>query len=192
MVAEQSLLDESADTNQLRAAMEKVAKWLTQAVSDGQAALNVLRISTAWRVDLAESFERAAAISRPTGSMEFVLSVDGTPQEVHPIVRDEVYTIGSQAIRDAQLRSGATRIDVGLTYAEDLIVRVRDNGKGLNREEANTPEHSGFLEMQRRADRIGARLRLSKLPNSGTEIELRVPGRIAFNQRGRRAAKTKQ
>lgn len=186
MVVEQSLLDGTSDSSQLRAAMEKVAKWLTQAVSDGQAVLNALRTSTAWRIDLADSFERAAAISRVNGSMEFFLSVDGMPKGLRPIVRDEVYTIGSQAIRDAHLHSGGTRLDVAITYAQDLIVRVWDNGKGFNTEVANNSEGSRLSEMQRRADRIGARLRLSKRPYSGTEIELRVPGRIAFHRGARR------
>ena len=192
MVAEQSLLDVSADANQLRAAMHKVGMWLTQAVSEGQAALNALRISNAWRKDLAESFERAATISRVTSSMEFVLSVDGAPKGVHPVVRDEVYSIGSQAIQNAHLHSGGTRLDVGITYGQDLIVRVRDNGKGFDWEGANTSEGTGFSKMQRGADRIGARLRLFTRPNSGTEIELRVPGRIAFDRLGRRAAGTNQ
>ena len=191
MVVEQSLIAGNSDTNQLQTAMEKVSKWLTHAVSDGQAALNALRISPAWRIDLADSFEKAAAISRVNGSMEFFVSVDGIPKGVHPIVRDEVYAIGSQAIRDAHLRFGGTRLDVAIIYAHDLIVRVRDNGKGLHTEAPNYTEDVGLSEMQRRADRIGARLRLSKRPDSETEIELRVPGRIAFNRRARRAAANK-
>ena len=50
---------------------------------------------------------------------------------MHPIVRDEVYRIGYEAIRNACVHSQAARLQVELAYAEDLILRVRDNGVGI-------------------------------------------------------------
>jgi nitrate/nitrite-specific signal transduction histidine kinase len=38
--------------------------------------------------------------------------------------------------------------------------------------------------MRERAERIGARLTLSSRPGVGTEIELVVPARMAFRERG--------
>ncbi|HYP29958.1 MAG TPA: ATP-binding protein [Blastocatellia bacterium] len=51
---------------------------------------------------------------------------------MHPIVRDEVYRIGYEAIRSACAHSGAGQLVVELRYNQDLVVRVKDNGKGID------------------------------------------------------------
>jgi signal transduction histidine kinase len=69
-----------------------------------------------------------------------------------------------------------------LTYGNDLIVRLSDDGKGLERSLTGTAGRvvSGLAEMQELATGIGGHFRLFSREDSGTEIELRVPGRIAY------------
>jgi signal transduction histidine kinase len=112
--------------------------------------------------------------------MEFVLSVEGAPRALHPIVRDDVYRIGSEAIRNSFLHSGASMIVLHLTYGNDLVVRLSDDGKGLDLTGPTGHSGSGLAEMQELATGIGGHFRLFSRENSGTEIELRVPGRIAY------------
>jgi len=59
--------------------------------------------------------------------------VIGDAKEMHPIVRDEVHRIGYEAIRNACTHSRGSRLEVGLGYAQDLTVRVADNGVGIER-----------------------------------------------------------
>jgi len=75
-------------------------------------------------------------------SMEASFSVVGEPTEMHPIVRDEVYRIGYEAIRNACVHSQAARIQVELTYADDLVLCVSDDGHGID------PEAAKHLEEQ--------------------------------------------
>ena len=90
--------------------------------------------------------------------MRFTLSVEGAAQEMHPIVRDEVYRIGSEAIRNAYLHSEANQLEVNLSYARNLTVRIRDNGKGIDPDVVSNgrPGHFGLRGMQERAIRIHA------------------------------------
>ena len=124
-------LDQSADPVRMRRAMEQLSTWLDQAMQEGRAALNSLRTSTTQRNDLADAFRRAAENGHLPGSMEALLSVVGNARDMHPIVRDEVYRIGYEAIRNAHLHSRGSRVDVELRYGQDLTVRVRDNGVGI-------------------------------------------------------------
>jgi len=75
--------------------------------------------------------------------------------------------------------SRGTKLSVELIYARDLVVRVRDNGIGIDREifAKGKTGHFGVLGMQERADRIGAKLRFNST-SSGTEVELIVPGNL--------------
>ena len=102
---------------------------------------------------------------------------------MHPVVRDEVYKIGYEAIRNACAHSGASKVEVTLEYAHDLMFRISDNGIGIDSEviEKGKEGHFGLRGMRERAERIGAKFTLVSSPDSGTIITLVVPGRIAFH-----------
>jgi signal transduction histidine kinase len=116
--------------------------------------------------------------------MQVAFSAIGGAREMHPIVRDEVYRIGYEAIRNACVHSDASRLEVELTYAEDLTVRVGDNGKGIDAEIAAKGKagHFGLQGMRERAARIGGKLTLVTSATSGTTLALVVPGGIIFRK----------
>ena len=131
MIADDAL-DGASDPARMRRAMEQLSGWLGQATQEGRAALNSLRSSTVERNDLAEAFRRATETGAVPASMTATLSVFGEAREMHPIIRDEVYRIGYEAIRNACVHSGANRLEVELRYGKALVVRVSDNGVGID------------------------------------------------------------
>jgi len=181
MVADDAL-DESSDLPHMRRAMERLSGWLGQATQEGRAALNSLRNSTTQTNDLAEAFERALDDSRIQGGPEAVFVVEGTAAEMHPIARDEIYRIGYEAIRNASQHAEASHLTVHLSYSQDLVLTVSDNGKGIDPQVAayGKDGHFGLPGMRERALRIGAKLAIVSSARSGTKIELIVPGRVIF------------
>jgi signal transduction histidine kinase len=177
-------LDPSTDFVRMRHAMEQLSVWLEQAMREGRAALNSLRTSTTQKNDLAEAFRRATDNGLTPGSMQATFSVMGDARNMHPIVRDEVYRIGYEAIRNAYKHSQASRLDVELRYAQDLALRVRDNGIGIDPSTAARGKdgHFGLPGMRERTARIGGKLTLISSTNSGTEIKLVIPGGIIFQK----------
>jgi signal transduction histidine kinase len=177
-------LEKSNDPVRMRQAMEQLSNWLERATQEGRAALNSLRTSTTQRNDLAEAFRRATENGLVPGSMTAALSVVGDVREMHPIVRDEVYRIGYEAIRNAYMHSRGSRLQVELRYAQDLVVRVSDNGVGIDPTIADQGKdgHFGLQGMRERAARIGGKLTLVSSANSGTEITVVVPGGIVFRK----------
>jgi signal transduction histidine kinase len=121
---------------------------------------------------------------RINGSIEASFSVVGTGSEMHPIVRDEVYRIGYEAIRNACVHSRGTQLQVELTYAEDLSLSVRDNGVGIasNILDEGKEGHFGLQGMRERAHRIMAKLTVDTSVESGTEVKLIVPGSIVYRK----------
>jgi signal transduction histidine kinase len=166
----------------MRATMRRVSQWLGQATQEGRAALSSLRVSVTSRNDLAEAFRRAADDCLIHRAMEVNLSVIGEPREMHPIARDEVYRIGYEAIRNACSHSGGTRLTIQLTFAQDLSLRVSDNGTGMDIRiaEHGKDGHFGLRGMHERAARIGGKISISSSAESGTDISLVVPGKIIF------------
>jgi len=183
MVADNALTQPS-DTDGMRHAMEQISKWLGQAGTEGHSAVSALRTSSTESSDLAEAFRRAIEDCRRHGSLQAALSVKGDASEMHPVVRDEVYRIGYEAIRNACAHSDGDQLQVELTYARDLVVRISDNGSGIDPARASGSEcHVGLAGMRERAARIGAKLTIASSEASGTEVRLVVPGQVIFRFR---------
>ena len=77
----------------------------------------------------------------------------------------------------------AQKIEVAIDYAAaEVRVLVRDNGCGIDEQVLSSGRegHWGLPGMRERAERIGARLKVWSRAGAGTEIELVVPGHVAF------------
>jgi signal transduction histidine kinase/ligand-binding sensor domain-containing protein len=181
MVAEHALKNPADQTRMLRA-MEQLATWLAQATEEGRAALLSLRASTTEKNDLVEAFRRAVDECSRAGTAEITFAVNGESREMHPVVRDEIYRIGYEAMRNACAHSRADRMAVTLQYAHDLTLRISDNGVGIEADvvEQGKEGHFGLRGMKERAQRIDSKLTIISSPDSGTTITLIVPGRVAF------------
>ena len=178
----QHALKNTEDHDRLVRALEQLSSWLERATEEGRAALMSLRSSTTEKNNLVEAFRRAIDECGIGRSAEISFSVIGNSTEVHPVVRDEIYRIGYEAIRNACAHSGADRLEVTLDYAHELTLRISDNGVGIDSEvvEKGKEGHFGLRSMRERAERIGSKFSLVSAANSGTVITLVVPGRVAF------------
>ena len=119
----------------------------------------------------------------------FRLVVEGPMRELDPIVRDEIYSIAREALRNAFTHACASHIEAEITFNERLLqLRIRDDGKGMTPEiaEQGRVGHYGLAGMRERARQIGSKLVILSGPETGTEIELSVPGSMAYSkQQGR-------
>ena len=167
----------------VRHALERLSKWLGQATQEGRAALNSLRTSPETN-DLAEALRRATEECVIDRSMAVKFSATGAPKDMHPIARDEIYRIGYEAIRNACEHSSASELQITLTYAQDLALRVNDNGSGIDQAIITQGKagHFGLQGMRERAERIGSKFTLVSSPDSGTEMTLVVPGNVIFRK----------
>jgi signal transduction histidine kinase len=183
MVADDAL-DEPTDPVRTRKALERLSEWQGQAMREVRTALNSLRSSTTEGNDLVGGLQRATEDCLLKGSMKVSFSVNGNTTEMHPIVRDEIYRIGYEAIRNADVHSGASLLEVELTYARDLTMRIRDNGRGIDPLIAGHGRegHFGLQGMRERALRIAGTFTIVSSAGSGTELKLLVPGEIVFRK----------
>ena len=182
LVADHALKNAS-DYSALMRAMHQIADWLARANEEGRAALNFLRTSATATNDLAEAMRRALDECHAESRAETSFSVIGNARELHPVVRDEIYRIGYEAIRNACKHSNGRHVDAILEYGRDLRLSIADDGVGIDQDTLNHGKngHFGLRGMRERASRINARLALEGASPSGTVISLVVPGRIAFS-----------
>jgi len=174
----------------LDSAIEQTADFITEARDEVQG----LRDSTVQGNDLAAAISTLGA-ELGTGSANrpaaFRVSVEGEARNLHPILRDEVYKIAAEALRNAFRHAQARQIEVEIRYDhEQFRLRVRDDGKGIDRAilaGQSSEGHYGLSGMRERATLIGGKLVVWSEVDTGTELELRVPGSTAYATAQRRS-----
>ncbi|MQA41158.1 histidine kinase [Rugamonas sp. FT29W] len=128
-----------------------------------------------------EQFGKGLAEHR---SHAFVMKVNGVPRQLRPHVHDEVYAIARETLFNASRYADANRIELELDYNPNaFVLRIRDNGKGLDDAVAaagHRPGHWGMAGMRERAHNIGASLAIDSKPGVGTEVIATVPGKVAY------------
>jgi len=172
----------------VKPALVRAQELMRQVIEEGRNAVRGLRATRSASLDLEDAFSRIQEelpLEDQSGDpVDFRIISEGAHRvPLHPIVRDEVFRIGREALRNAFRHAKAKHIEIELIYsASQFRVVVRDDGSGVDPETLLTGRdgHYGLTGMRERAERIGAELRLFSNPKAGTEVELTVPGPVAF------------
>jgi signal transduction histidine kinase/ligand-binding sensor domain-containing protein len=174
--------------------LEGVCNEARKAIGEGRDAVQGLRSSTVIANDLARAIAtlgEALATEPPSDQAgqacpEFRVHVEGKSRNLPPLVRDEVYRIAAEALRNAFRHAQAKRIEVKIHYDQRrLRLRVRDDGKGIDAQVLDAGGrggHHGMPGMQERAALAGGQLAVWSELGSGTEIEVTIPASIAYTK----------
>ena len=169
-------------------ALERVLDQADHAIVEGRDAIQNLRSSATLTNELARALtelgeELAVVPDGERRSPTFRVSIEGRPRELHPILRDDIYRIAREALRNAFHHAQASKIEAEITYDERrLRLRVRDDGRGIDPKHLDRGRdgHWGLPGMRERAQQVGAQLHLWSEAGKGTEVELSIPGSIAY------------
>ena len=99
------------------------------------------------------------------------------------ILRDDIYRIAGEALRNGFRHAHARLIEVEITYDDrQFRLQIRDDGKGIDPTvlAEDRRGHFGLPGMRERADLIGGRLEVWSEVGVGTEIDLTIPAAKAY------------
>jgi signal transduction histidine kinase/ligand-binding sensor domain-containing protein len=163
--------------------INRVLALMGRVIDEGRNAVRGLRSGNEDSYDLGQAFSRVAQELVTQQEVDFRVVMEGLPRALHPVIRDEVYRIGRESVVNAFRHSRASKIEVEVDYsAGNLRILVRDNGCGIDPQvlRAGRDGHWGLRGMRERAEKVGAKLRVWSRASAGTEVELTVPGHVAF------------
>jgi signal transduction histidine kinase/ligand-binding sensor domain-containing protein len=172
-----------------KAIVGSVIDEAAEAITEGRDAVQGLRASVMESNDLAEALralgEELAAEKDAEHPPVLAVEVQGRSRPLRPIVRDEVFRVASEALRNAFAHAAATRIEVEVRSDErQFRLRVRDDGKGVDStvlRDGGREGHFGMPAMRERAEVIRGKLTVWSAVGSGTEVELVVPAANAYD-----------
>jgi signal transduction histidine kinase len=162
-----------------------LVQLLDRVLEQGRLAVQGLRSPNEHFPSLGQAFAGVPTELGLPSAVGFRVVVEGRQRALNELLRDDVYRIGREAIVNAYRHARATHVETQIEYrSAELRVVVRDDGCGINPRDLKWGRsgHWGLQGMRERAERIGARLRVLSRVALGTEVELCVPGRFAFEQ----------
>ncbi len=172
----------------------RVRKQLERAVGDLNAVIKDVRsylkgAQPSYMIPgrLAASLKKVTATLNRAGMIRYRLTID--PAAVGRLTPEQsahLFYIAAEAMGNCLRHSGGREVAVSLRmHQQRVCLNIRDDGSGLR--DAATERHGqGLANMRKRAEQLGAHLRIDSLTSGGTRVHLDVPGGASF--RGARAA----
>lgn len=164
--------------------LEKTLDRADEVLAEGRDRVRNLRTSSVPFGGLPAAFQDVMEETSHGRDATFKTVIEGTVRELHPVVQEEAYRIGREALINALTHSEGHHVEVEIAYKLQMFrLRVRDDGRGFDTgilEEGGRPNHWGLQGMRERAERIGAELKIWSGRQTGTEVELSVPGSTAY------------
>ncbi len=181
------LADDQLDSNSpAKPPLTRALEMMATAIQEGRNTLQGLRSFHWGSQDLEQAFSRIQQELVIIREVRFRVIVAGTARPLRPLIGDDIFLIGREALANAFHHSGASEIEVEVEYGPNqLRVLVRDNGCGItgDRMQSTDAEQRGLSRIRERTGKMGAQLKVLSRANAGTEMELRVPGHIVYLHR---------
>jgi signal transduction histidine kinase/ligand-binding sensor domain-containing protein len=165
--------------------VQRVSQLLRQLIDESRNTVRHLRLQRSEEANLERVLTQISSDLAGLRNVKYQVIVEGAPRSLRSRVREEICRIGGEALANAFRHADASTVETVLEYGRDNFrLLVRDNGRGIDPEvlDAGREGHFGLSGMRERARKIGARLKIRTAAGAGTEIDLIVPSREAFER----------
>ena len=174
------------ENSPVKASLTRAIAAMRRAFDEGRRAICGFRSSQSPSTEVAELFaqvrDELMQFRQPGERPNLRIVREGRGKPLRDAIQDEVYRIGREALINALRHAHAKNIRMEVRYdSNSFFLIVRDDGCGFDSKLfTGHHEHWGLSGMREKAERMGACLRMWSAPGRGTDLELKVPGSIAF------------
>jgi signal transduction histidine kinase/ligand-binding sensor domain-containing protein len=169
-------LDEP-ESGSARGRVVKIRRQIEEYIREARQSIWDLRSLRLAQSDLPNALKQAGerAIGERPVALEF--TVTGTPHRCAPVVEEQLFHIGQEAVNNAVQHGRATRVGVEIAYDDGHTrLRISDDGCGFDPGALNGANgHYGLISMRERAEQVKGRVRIDSAPGRGTLVEAVVP-----------------
>jgi signal transduction histidine kinase len=173
------MLEDANDEQRRRATREKLNSTLKSI--DG-IIHSVRRIATELRPPVLDTLGLSAAIEWQTADFEHRTGIrcrfTSDPEEISldPEKTTAVFRVFQESLTNVARHSGATEVDISLERRDGrLVMRLRDNGKGIGEGQISGADSLGILGMRERILALDGKLRIEGAAGGGTTVTVGIP-----------------
>jgi signal transduction histidine kinase len=154
---------------------ERILRTIESTVTAVQRISSELRPSVLDDLGLIAAIESEALLFEERTGIECELSMPaGSPIERGSATA--IYRIVQEALTNVARHSNASRVELRLRErADEILLEIRDDGRGITREEIDDPASLGLIGIRERAHLAGGTVELEGVEGRGTIVSLRIP-----------------
>mgnify|MGYP000465855718 CR=1 FL=1 len=161
---------------QLRERLAAAGKTVDGMVEEARAIARSLRPRMLDDLGLEATLQAEAKAFQERSGMTCQVSVPERPLPLSPLQTTEIYRIFQELLTNIARHSGASRVRVILdSKGGNVRLIVRDNGRGITREQLANTNSLGLLSIRERAALVGGRVEIRGRANRGTTAILVLP-----------------
>jgi len=153
----------------------RILRTLDAMVTSVQRISSELRPSILDDLGLVAALESEAMLFEERTGIECELSL---PPDAHcePHCATAIYRIVQEALTNVARHSNASRVEIRLRErTEELLLEIRDDGRGVTTEELGDPRSLGLMGIRERADLVGGTVAFEGVSGRGTIVSVRIP-----------------
>jgi signal transduction histidine kinase len=171
------LMERTSDNAPAGAAMrERVLATLDATVKSVQRISSELRPSILDDLGLSEAIESEARAFEERTGIECEISLPEEAGRVSSVVATAVYRIIQETLTNVARHSNAARVELRIRFRDsDVLVEVRDDGRGITSQEVGSARSLGLIGIRERAELVGGTARFEGIAGRGTIVSIRIP-----------------
>jgi signal transduction histidine kinase len=146
-----------------------------EGLAEARRSLNALRPQILETSNLPKAFKRLVSQMSASLDRQIICNIIGQVYSLSAEIENNLLRIGQEALTNSLKHAVASEIKIELVYdPTQFILRVKDNGQGLDTNSLSMVKGFGLMGIKERSDRIGAQLTIQSAPGGGTEIIILV------------------
>ena len=171
------LMERTSDASPAGAAMrERVLTTIDATVKSVQRISSELRPSILDDLGLAAAIESEARAFEERTGIECEVSLPEESGRVSSVVATALYRMIQEALTNVARHSNAARVELRVRFRDsDVLVEVRDDGRGITSQEVGSARSLGLIGIRERAELVGGTARFEGIAGRGTIVSIRIP-----------------
>nr|CEL17778.1 two-component system sensor kinase [Kibdelosporangium sp. MJ126-NF4]CTQ90998.1 two-component system sensor kinase [Kibdelosporangium sp. MJ126-NF4] len=157
----------------VRARIDTARQLARTSLVEVRRSIDALRPGPLRDTRLSEAVEQAVTTWRAQYDIPVTVTVTGTPQPMHSEAEVTVLRAAQEALSNVGRHAQAHRVDVTLSYMEDVVVLdVRDDGTGFD---PRCATGFGLTALRQRVRLLAGSVEVESTPGGGTAVSVAVP-----------------
>jgi signal transduction histidine kinase len=141
-------------------------------INEIRATIFKLSHSGAQDLGLRQRIPKAVAELTENRSIATEVAISGPTTVVDDRLAEQAEAVVREAVSNAVRHSGATTLKVQLDVADEVVLEITDNGRGID---PAVTRRSGLANLRRRAEQVGGVCQISTPLGGGTQVRWAAP-----------------
>jgi signal transduction histidine kinase len=170
------LMEKTPPAPELAPMIDRIGLTLENAVTAVQRIASELRPSVLDDLGLFAAIEYETQTFEERTGIECELSIPENPPAIEKAAATAIYRMVQEALTNVARHSNAVRVELRVRErAGNLLLEIRDDGRGVTAEELSDPASIGLIGIRERAEILGGTTRFKGVPGRGTIVSIRLP-----------------